>query len=46
MKRILVLSSAETEQTLAANKVFCDEISARLGEGVAIEAFHYDDHTR
>lgn len=42
MKKILVLSSAESEYTKEANRVFVREITARM-KGVKVETCHYDD---
>lgn len=42
MKKILVLSSAESDYTIEANHVFVREISARLPEA-AIDVCHYRD---
>lgn len=42
MKKILVLSSAESEYTVEANQIFVSEITARLDD-VVVETCHYRD---
>jgi glutathione synthase/RimK-type ligase-like ATP-grasp enzyme len=42
MKKILVLSSAETEYTIDANNIFVQEIEKRLGD-ISIDTSHYRD---
>lgn len=43
MKRILVLSSADTAYTLGANREFVTQITRRLRDDVIVDMLHYDD---